>query len=66
MSKTVILRVISLIMGHMGIEDVDGFMMGRSVVETDIKPPSLGNTRRENNRPMIIIAYLHKILLVYK
>ena len=53
-------------MGHMGIEDVDGFMMGRSVVETDIKPPSLGSTRRENNRPMIIIAYLHKILLVYK
>ena len=50
----------------MGIEDVDGFMMGRSVVETDIKPLSLGNTRRENNRPMIIIGYLHKILLVYK
>ena len=41
----------------MDIEDVDGFMMGRSVVETDIEPQSLGSTRRENNRPMIIIAY---------
>ena len=53
-------------MGHMGIEDVDRFMMGRSVVETDIEPTSQGNTRRENYRPLIIIAYLHKILLVYK
>ena len=41
---------ISLVMGHMDIEDVDGFKMGRSVVETDIVPPSQRNTRRENNR----------------